>query len=111
MAAATGTVSTVGATSEHDRPLLGDDPVPFAPAITAAALPTPTLPERLLGWSQRWRFPLTLVFGLLIAVAAFSAYESKQAADPILTAPNDPEPAGDPRAGALSVGVGEVRWR
>jgi hypothetical protein len=66
-----------------DSPDLGET-VPFTPvAIEAPALARPRL-EVALDWVQRWRLPVTLVLGTLIATAAFFAYESQSGpgADP-----------------------------
>lgn len=95
---------------EPERKLLSDDAVPFAPVAPAAGR-RPVVPaDRLLGWTHRWRFPLALIFGALIGVAAFSAYESKQPVDPVSTTPGTgrTQPDPDEQAGALSVAVGDM---
>lgn len=95
---------------EPERKLLSDDVLPFAP-VAPAAVRGPVAPvDRVLGWTHRWRFPLALIFGSLIGVAAFSAYESKQPADPVLTTPGSAGSPSDPdeQSGALSVAVGEM---
>ncbi len=77
--------------ADEERTVLSGEEVPFAPVQVAAAYPRASTQELLYAWSQKWRMPLTLVFGLLIAGAAFFAYESKQDESTVLSeAPNDP---------------------
>lgn len=64
---------------ERDRQLLRDD-LPFAPVAPPAATEVPWL-ERVLEAGNRWRRPLTLAFGAMIAVAAFFAYQSQRSAN------------------------------
>lgn len=61
---------------EQDRQLLRDD-LPFAPVAPPAATEVPWL-ERALEAGNRWRRPLTMLFGVLIAAAAFFAYQSQR---------------------------------
>lgn len=61
---------------EQDRRLLRDD-LPFAPVAPQAATEVPWL-ERALDAGNRRRRPLTMVFGVLIAAAAFFAYQSQR---------------------------------
>ena len=57
---------------DHDRQLLRED-LPFAPVAPPAEAEVPWL-ERALEAGNRWRRPLTLLFGAMIAAAAFFAY-------------------------------------
>lgn len=82
--------------------ILEERDVPFV-AVPAVEHRPPTVAERAFAWSQRWRLPLTLLFGVLIAGAAFFAYETKQ--DDPLTA-TDAAGSDEPVADALSAAVG-----
>lgn len=61
---------------EQDRQLLRDD-LPFAPVAPPADTEIPWL-ERALEAGNRWRRPLTVLCGALIATAAFFAYQSQR---------------------------------
>lgn len=69
---------------EQDRQLLRDD-LPFAPVAPPAATEIPWL-ERALEAGNRWRRPLTVLFGALIATAAFFAYQSQRSSGDETTA-------------------------
>ncbi|MEZ5409968.1 MAG: hypothetical protein R2761_18205 [Acidimicrobiales bacterium] len=70
---------------EQDRQLLQDD-LPFAPVAPPAAMEVPWL-ERALEAGNRWRRPLTAVFGVMIATAAFFAYQSQRSSEQEATGP------------------------
>ncbi len=69
---------------EQDRQLLRDD-LPFAPVAPPAATEIPWL-ERALDAGGRWRRPLTVLCGALIATAAFFAYQSQRSSGEDTTA-------------------------
>lgn len=69
---------------EQDRQLLRDD-LPFAPVAPPAATEVPWL-ERVLEAGSRWRRPLTVLCGALIATAAFFAYQSQRSSGAETTA-------------------------
>ncbi len=63
--------------------------MPFAPTA-GAGVAGPRLAERAAGWSQRWRVPITVAVGALIAVAAYLAWQSQRSPE---------QPAGTVTAG------------
>ncbi len=85
---------------EQDRQLLRDD-LPFAPVAPPAATEVPWL-ERALEAGNRWRRPLTVLCGALIATAAFFAYQSQRSSGAETTAQ---APSGGDGVAAMVDGI------